>query len=236
MRLRFLVAFLGADATLRRLVAGPVQDTFKVGTKIDKLKFIDIRYLPRTLADFGPKKAFVLVFTNTTCPVARRYLPVMQGLAKEYAAQDVQFVAVNSAEEDSIVAMATQAVQHDVEFPFVKDAGGACALALGVLSLPEVVVLDGEHRLRYRGRIDDQYRLAGTRAAPTRHDLKEALDAVLAGRDVAVAETEVDGCPITTDPRAARPPATLPLPSTWRLSCGSTAGSATRPAARRRFL
>jgi thiol-disulfide isomerase/thioredoxin len=186
-------------------VAGPTQDAVKIGDRIAKLKFIDIRYLPRTLADFGTKKAFVLVFTNTSCPVAKRYLPVLEKLAQEYQAKHVQFVAVNAAEEDLIVAMATQAVEHEVTFPFVKDPGGECARALGVHRTPEVVVLDGEQRLRYRGRIDDQYRVGGARATATRHDLKEALDAVVAGREVAATQTEVDGCPITfPQPRQPR--------------------------------
>src|SRR6266540_6218002 len=93
--------------------------------------------------------------------------------------------------------MATQAVQLEMEFPFVKDFGGHCARALGVHRTPETVVLDAEKRLRYRGRIDDQYRLGGVRKEPASHELKDALEAVLAGRKVAVAETEVDGCPIT---------------------------------------
>src|SRR5260370_20846796 len=97
------------------------QDAVKVGDQVGKLKFTDIRYLPRTLDDFGKKKAYVLVFTNTSCPLARRYLPTLQALEKEYRSRDVQFVAINSAEEDSIVAMATQAVQYEAEFPFFKD-------------------------------------------------------------------------------------------------------------------
>jgi thiol-disulfide isomerase/thioredoxin len=185
--------------------AGRAEDAVKVGDRAGKLKFTDIRYLPRTLDDFGDRKAFVLVFTNTSCPLAKRYLPVLQALAADYPAKDVQFVAVDAAEEDSVVAMATQAVQHGVDFPFVKDPGAACARALGVRRTPEVVVLDGQRRLRYRGRIDDRYRLGGTRPEPTRRDLKEALDAVVAGREVAVAETEVDGCPITfPQPRKPR--------------------------------
>jgi thiol-disulfide isomerase/thioredoxin len=184
--------------------AAGAQDAVKIGARIDKLKFTDIRYLPRTLDDFKAKKAFVLVFTNTSCPLAKRYLPTLQALQREYLAKDVQFVAVNAAEEDSIVAMATQAVQHEVEFPFVKDFGGACARALGVHRTPEAVILDGKHHLRYRGRIDDQYRLGGTRPAPTQRDLKEALDTVLAGKAVANPETEVDGCPITF-PRPRQP-------------------------------
>ncbi len=173
------------------------QDAVKIGDPVGKLKFIDIRSLPRTLDDFGKKKAFVLVFTNVSCPLVKRYLPTLQALEKDYRGQDVQFVAVNSAEEDSIVAMATQAVQHEMEFPFVKDFGGAIARQLGVRRTPEAVVLDAEGRMTYRGRIDDQYRLGGVRKEPTNRDLKDALDAVLAGRKVAITETEVDGCAIT---------------------------------------
>jgi thiol-disulfide isomerase/thioredoxin/mono/diheme cytochrome c family protein len=181
------------------------QDAPKIGDRIGKLKFIDIRYLKRTLNDFGKKKAFVLVFTNTSCPLAKRYFPTLQALANTYRDKDVQFVAVNSADEDSIVAMATQAVQHDMEFPFVKDPGGAAARALGVHRTPEAVVLDAEKRLCYRGRIDDQYRLGGARKEPTTFDLKDALEAVLAGRMVANTETDVDGCPITfAKPRKPR--------------------------------
>jgi thiol-disulfide isomerase/thioredoxin/mono/diheme cytochrome c family protein len=177
--------------------AGRADDGVKIGDAVGKLKFIDIRYLPRSLDDFGSRKAFVLVFTNTSCPLAKRYLPVLQTLAQDYRTDDVQFVGLNAAAEDSIIAMATQAVQFDVSFPFVKDQDGACARALGVKRTPEAVVVDGQGRLRYRGRIDGQYRLGGNRAAPTRRELKEAIDAVVAGREVAVAETDVDGCPIT---------------------------------------
>jgi thiol-disulfide isomerase/thioredoxin len=180
--------------------AARADDAIKVGDRAGKLKFTDIRYLPRTLDDFGAKKAYALVFLNTSCPVAERYLPALREVEKEYRDKGVQLVAVNAAEEDSVVAMATQAVQHDAEFPFVKDPGAAAARALGVRRTPEVVVLDADKVIRYRGRIDDQYRLGGVRKEPTRRDLRDALDAVLAGRPVANPETEVDGCPITFPP------------------------------------
>jgi hypothetical protein len=149
------------------------------------------------LDDFPDRKAFVLIFTNTSCPLVQRCLPALKELEKTYRDKAVQFLAVNVGTDDSIVAMASQMVRHEVEFPFVKDFDGDCVRALGVKRTPEAVVLDGKHVLRYRGRIDDQYRLGGTRPAPTRHDLREALDAVLAGREVAVKETPVDGCLIT---------------------------------------
>jgi peroxiredoxin len=184
--------------------AARADDPAKVGDRVGKLRLTDVRYLPRALDDFGAKKALVLVFVNTSCPLAERYLPTLKAIEKEYRDRGVQLVAVNAAEEDSVVAMATHAVQHEVEFPVVKDFGAAAARALGVRRTPEAVVLDSEKRLCYRGRIDDQYRLGGVRTEPTRRDLKDAIDAVLAGRAVAVPEAEVDGCPITL-PKERRP-------------------------------
>ncbi|MBN9120617.1 MAG: redoxin family protein, partial [Planctomycetes bacterium] len=185
--------------------ARAADDRPKVGDTVGKLKFTDTRSLPRTLDDFGKKKAVVLVFTNTTCPVAQKYLPVLQALEKEYRDKDVQFVNVNAADEDTVIALATQSVRYDVEFPCVKDFGGTCARALGVTRTPEAVVLDASRRISYRGRIDDQFRLGGARKEPTACELRDAIDAVLAGKKPAVPETEVDGCPITfAKPRPAR--------------------------------
>jgi len=191
-----------AVALLCSLLGGPLamgaaEKTIRVGDKLPNLTFKDTRYLPRSLNDFGAKKAFVIVFTTTGCPLVERYLPVLQKLESAYRGKDVQFIAINVGAGDSILAMATQAVEHDVEFPFVKDLEFKWATALGVTRTPEVVILDAERRLRYRGRIDDQYRLGGNRAAPTRRDLQEALDQVLEGKEVAVQETPVDGCLIT---------------------------------------
>ena len=200
--------------SLRRLVAvflvlaclGPAGRSaeVKIGAAAPKLAFKDIRYLNRTLDDLPKSKAYVLAFTSTTCPLVERRLPTLNRLEKEYRGKGVQFVGLNVGADDSIRAMAAQAVEHEVDFPFVKDFDAACATALGVKRAAEVVVLDAGRRLRYRGRIDDQYRPGGALPRPTRHDLKEALDAVLAGKNVAVPETPVDGCLITR--------AELPLP------------------------
>jgi peroxiredoxin len=168
-----------------------------LGAAVADLHFKDIRYLTRSLDDFGKKKAVVLVFTNTTCPVVQRSMPTLKTLEKEFRDKGVQFLAVNVGAEDTIVQMAAQAVRFEMEFPFVKDADYACVDALGVKRTPEVAVLDAERRIRYRGRIDDQHRVSGSRAAPTRQPLKDALEAILAGKEVATKETPVDGCLIT---------------------------------------
>lgn len=169
----------------------------KIGQKVDNITFKDIRYLPRTLADFGDRKAYVLVFTTLECPVVLRYLPKLKELEAAYRDQGVQFVAVNVGLNDDLREIAYQAIRTESEFPFVKDFGGVVARAVGAERASEVVVLDADKKLRYRGRIDDQFRLGGEKAKATKEDLKEALDAVLAGREVTVAQTAVDGCKIS---------------------------------------
>src|SRR5262249_4326973 len=136
-------------------------------------------------------------FSTTTCPLVQRYWPALNRLEKDYRDKGVQFLTVNVGDDDPITVVAAQAVRHVAEFPFVKDFDAVCASKLGGKRVPEAVVLDADRKLRYRARIDDQYRIGGARPAPTRRDLKEALDAVLAGKPVAVPETTVDGCLIT---------------------------------------
>ena len=70
-----LFPFLLAAATLLAEDAPP-----SIGSEIPDLKFKDIRYLTRSLKDFGEKKAIVLVFTNTTCPLAQKYWPKLKRL------------------------------------------------------------------------------------------------------------------------------------------------------------
>ncbi|HEX5102245.1 MAG TPA: redoxin family protein [Pirellulaceae bacterium] len=204
----------------------------KIGETIAKLRFKDIRYLPRSLEDFGEKKAFVLVFTNTTCPLVQRYWPKLKRLDEQYRDQGVQFVSVNVGADDEIQEIAQQAIDFGIEFPLVKDVDGSCVKALGALRTPEVAVLDDKFRLVYRGRIDDQVRLVGSRPDVQNDDLANAIEAVLAGRAPKAAETPVDGCLITLpSPREVSTPVTFhehiaPLFQKHCQECHHTGGGA----------
>src|SRR5262249_35191126 len=94
-----------------RVAAAP---EVKVGDRVADLTFKDIRYLPRSLDDFPDAKAFVLVFTNTSCPVVQRYLPTLDRLEKDYRGKGVAVLAVNAAADDSVLDMAAQAVRHEM--------------------------------------------------------------------------------------------------------------------------
>src|SRR5207245_383326 len=83
---------------------------------------------------------------------------------------------------------------RDIPFPALKDADQRLADAVGVSRVPSVAVLDGDFTLRYRGRVDDRYGVAARKEKASRADLTEALDEVLTGKKVSVAEVEADGC------------------------------------------
>ena len=175
----------------------------QVGDQVTRFEFQDTWFLPRSLDDFNaktfpaPRRAFVLVFTNTTCPLVQRYWPRLKELEAKYREQGVQFIAMNVGGEDSILDVAAQSVEYDIPFPLVKDVDGQCVAACGVDRTPEVVIIDADRKLRYRGRIDNQIRLGGTSAGSVRHELQEAIEDLLADRPIAVTETPVDGCRIT---------------------------------------
>ena len=122
-----------------------------IGDKILDLRFKDIRCLNRSLADLGKKRAYVFVFTTTQCPIVKRSMPTLVDFDRRFGSRDVQFVAVNVGLEETIRDMAAQAIEFDAAFPFVKDFDYSCVKSLGVSRTPEVVVLNSEQRLVYRG-------------------------------------------------------------------------------------
>jgi peroxiredoxin len=166
------------------------------GATVADFTLPDVHRRPRSLTDFKDKKAFVIVFVGTECPLANLYVPTLLELHKEYAGKGVQFLAINANAQDSFIAVSAHAQERALPFPVLKDFDGQAADALGARRTPEVFLLDAKHVLRYRGRIDDQYGIGTRRDAPTRRDLKEALDELLAGKPVTTPTTDVPGCVI----------------------------------------
>jgi peroxiredoxin/mono/diheme cytochrome c family protein len=150
-----------------------------------------------SLKDFADKDAVVIVFLGTECPLAKLYAPRLGEMARKHADR-VAFVGIVANQQDSIQEITAYANRHQLEFPILKDMNNVVADQMGALRTPEVFVLDRNRIIAYRGRIDDQYgfvEAAGfQRPAPTRNDLAEAIDEVLAGKSVSVASTEVAGC------------------------------------------
>ncbi len=170
-----------------------------VGRSINDFSLQDFRGQQHALADWAGKPVVVVAFVGCECPLSKVYAPRLEQLSQEFAAQGVAFVGIDPNRQDSVTELAAYARTHGIEFPLLRDSGNVVADRFGAQRVPEVFVLDAERRVRYHGRIDDQYGIgAGSSgyAKPqlARRDLAEAITSVLAGKPVEVAETEATGC------------------------------------------
>ena len=139
-------------------------------------------------------KATVVCFLGAECPLARLYGPKLNEMQAAYAAQGVQFIGVNSNQQDSLEDVKQYVKRYEISFPMAKDYNNEVADRFHAVRTPEVFVLDQQLTVRYRGRIDNQYLPGISRAETTTHDLKNALDQLLAGKPVEVSETKPNGC------------------------------------------
>jgi len=149
-----------------------------------------------TLDEARDRAVVVLVFLGTECPLAEAYAPRLAQLARDFGKRGVAFFGADANQQDGPVAIGRFAEKHGLPFPILKDVGNELADRLGAERTPEVFVLDRSRAVVYRGRIDDQYAIGIHRSSSTRHDLVDALEAVLAGRPVATPRTDAVGCRI----------------------------------------
>jgi peroxiredoxin len=140
----------------------------------------------------------VLIFTCNHCPYALAWHDRIADAARDYEAQGVVFMAINSNDadrypRDSYAAM-QQRVARDGEWPmpYLHDSTQVVARAYGAKTTPDVFVLDGMGALRYRGAPDGDHEDPGQRA----EWLRAAVDALLAGSEPERAQTDPVGCSI----------------------------------------
>ncbi|TWT64712.1 redoxin domain-containing protein [Allorhodopirellula solitaria] len=147
-----------------------------------------------------PSEFTVVCFLGTECPLARLYGPRLERLKDRFGDQGVTFVGVDSNAQDSPAEIADYAKDVGLTFPIAKDADQSVLAVFDAERTPEVFVVDAAGRVRYRGRIDDQYEPGLARAKPTQHDLREAIESLLAGETVEHPQTPGVGCLITKIP------------------------------------
>jgi peroxiredoxin len=143
-------------------------------------------------------QVLVVVFSCNHCPYVQAYEDRMMAFQREYASKGVQLVAINSNEEknypeDSFDGMLKRAAARKFNFHYLRDADQAAANAFGATHTPQFFVFDNERKLRYSGKLDDNWKEP---AAAKEHYLRDAVDAVLSGKPVKVPETHSIGCTI----------------------------------------
>jgi peroxiredoxin len=159
------------------------------------------------LADFAGSKVLAIVFTCDHCPTAQLYEDRIKKLAADYRDRGVTVVAIQPNDpksvrldemgytdlSDSFEEMKIRAKQSHFNFAYLYDgATQATARKYGPIATPHVFVFDSERKLRYQGRVDDSSR----EALVKRHDARNAIDALLAGKTVAEQKAPTFGCSI----------------------------------------
>jgi hypothetical protein len=145
--------------------------------------------------DAAQRRAVVFLFVLPDCPIANAFAPEIQRLVEEYSPRGTDFFLVNADSDASPAEAQQHAVRYGLRLPVVLDAHHELARRAGATRTPEAAVFAYDGRLLYRGRIDDRYAgLGKLRVRPTQHDLRDALDAILADRRVRQPWPEPVGC------------------------------------------
>lgn len=137
-------------------------------------------------------KYAVIMFISTECPVSNGYNERMVKLSDTYGKKGVAFIGINANKAESIADIATHAKNKGFKFAVLKDEKNKIADSFGAQVTPEVYVVNQKGKLLYHGRIDDSRNPEKVQS----HDLANALDALLAGKEVTKTQTKAVGCTI----------------------------------------
>lgn len=176
--------------------AGPLALGAEAPMKSTALKSTDGK--ERTIAGVAGPKGTLVIFTCEHCPYAKGWAGRIVALGNEYAKKGVGVIAINPNDpsdhaEDDFEHMVASVQKSKAEFPYVVDATSDVARAFGATKTPEAFLFDAKGKLVYHGAIDDNYEKAD---AVKKTYLKDALDALVNGRAIAVTETKSIGCGI----------------------------------------
>jgi Redoxin len=169
-----------------------------IGDRAPAFELAGVEDEPQALGDPGEERATVVYWTCNHCPYAQAWHDRLIELARDYGPRGVRFLAVNSNDLASYPQDGPDAMRARVEAdggwpnPYLFDADQSVAKAFGAERTPDVFVFDSDLRLRYRGAPDADYEDPGLDAVWVR----EALDAVLEGREPERPETPPVGCTI----------------------------------------
>ncbi|HTX38569.1 MAG TPA: redoxin domain-containing protein [Bryobacteraceae bacterium] len=153
-----------------------------------------------TPADWSGARAILLFFVTNDCPVTNSYVPEMNRIQAAYAPRGVRTYAVEADPGVAPLVVAAYARDYHYGFPLLLDPLQDLVQLTGATVTPEAAVLTPEGKVVYRGRIDNRVADFGKqRPQATVHDLRDALDEVLAGKPVPTPFTRSIGCAIVRD-------------------------------------
>ncbi len=170
-------------------------DELKIGARGPAFNLKGTDGQTHSLESLAGEKGTAVIFTCNECPFSKAYEDRLIVLAKTYREKGVAFVAINANDPkvvpgDGFEFMVKRAEAKGFPYPYLVDETQEIATAYGARVTPHVFLLDGQGTLVYRGRVDDSREEAKVKNS----DFKAALDALVDGKPVPVAETKAFGC------------------------------------------
>jgi thiol-disulfide isomerase/thioredoxin len=151
-----------------------------------------------TAAEWGGKRFVVLFFLTTDCPLCNSYVPELNRIDQAYAPRGVAFYAVQGDATIPVADVQRHVREYRYQFSYLLDPEESLAQYTGATTDPEAAVLTPAGEVLYLGRIDNRMEDFGNqRAKVTQFDLRDTLDALLAGKPVPKSRTKALGCAIT---------------------------------------
>lgn len=156
-----------------------------------------------SLSDFDGSPALLVIFLSNHCPYVKHLRAGIAGLAREYQTRGVAVVGIASNDVERYPAdapemMAREKIEAGYKFPYLYDESQQVAQAYQAACTPDFFLFDRDRRLVYRGQFDDSR--PGNGRPVTGHDLRAALDALLAGQPVSPEQIPSIGCNIKWKP------------------------------------
>jgi peroxiredoxin len=182
-----LAAISGSGSTGIDVPAPPA-----IGAMIDDFKLPDTDGTDRSLKSLTGKHGAVLIFISVQCPVSNGYNERMEKLAQDYKAKGVNVIGINANGTESAEAVKAHAAAKGFTFTVLKDDGNKIADRLGATRTPEAYVIDASGKLVYHGRIDNSQNTEKI----TANDLRNALDEMIAGKQITKTGGAAFGCTI----------------------------------------
>jgi peroxiredoxin len=208
MKIKIIACFFYLLCYCVNVNAAEDHKTLAVGASAPDFKLTGTDGKTYTLSSFNKANILVIVFTCNHCPTAQAYEDRIIQLTKEYTAKNVALLAIMPNDpkavrldelgytdmNDSFEEMKLRAKQKQYNFPYLYDGETqSVAKAYGPVATPHIFVFDKARKLRYQGRIDDVEKPSKT---PRSFDARNAIEALLAGKEVPVQTTKVFGCSI----------------------------------------
>lgn len=190
--LALLFVIAGVAFTAGARAEGEIPAPPAIGSTIEDFMLPDVDNKERSLKSLAGKNGTVLLFIAVQCPVSNAYNERMEKLAQDYKAKGINVIGINSNVAEDAAAVKSHAAEHKLSFTILKDSGNKIADKLGASVTPEAYFLDASNKLVYHGRIDNARNAAEVQTP----DLRNALDAALAGKAIEKSEAKAFGCTI----------------------------------------